>query len=91
MTREIKAAPMLFGYRGSEVVDIEPVEDLISRVAHLQHDLPQVSSLDLSLVLAGADHCSILTARARVDPVSDPRSDWFVRRLPSAVDDTIPG
>jgi hypothetical protein len=42
-------------------------------------------------VLAGADHCSVLTARARVDPVSDPRSDWFVRRLPSAVDDTIPG
>jgi acyl-CoA synthetase (NDP forming) len=91
MTREIKASPMLFGYRGSEVVDIEPVEDLISRVAQLQHDLPQVSSLDLSLVLAGADHCSILTAQARVDPVSDPRSDWFVRRLPSAVDDTIPG
>ncbi len=91
MTREIKAAPMLFGYRGSEVVDIGPVEDLISRVAHLQHDFPQVSSLDLSLVLAGADHCSILTARARVDPVSDPRSDWFVRRLPAAVEDTIPG
>ena len=40
---------------------------------------------------AGADHCSVLTARARVDPVSDPRSDWFVRRLPSAVEDTIPG
>jgi len=91
MTREIKAAPMLFGYRGSEVVDILPVEDLISRVAQLQHDLPQVSSLDLSLVLAGAEHLSVLTACARVDPVSDPRSDWFVRRLPSAVDDTIPG
>jgi acyl-CoA synthetase (NDP forming) len=91
MTREIKAAPMLFGYRGSEVVDIEPVEDLIFRVAQLQHDLPQVSALDLSLVLAGADHCSVLTAQARVDPVSDPRSDWFVRRLPAAVDDTIPG
>ncbi len=91
MTREIKAAPMLFGYRGSEVVDIAAVEDLLSRVAQLQHDLPQVSSLELSLVLAGADHCSVLTARARVDPVSDPRSDWFVRRLPAAVDDTIPG
>ena len=60
-------------------------------MAQLQHDLPQVSSLDLSLVLAGAEHLSVLTAPARVDPVSDPRSDWFVRRLPSAVDDTIPG
>jgi acyl-CoA synthetase (NDP forming) len=91
MVREIKASPMLFGYRGSEVVDVEPVEDLISRVAQLQHDLPQVSSLELSLVLAGADHCTVLTARARVDPVADPRSDWFVRRLPAAVEDTIPG
>jgi acyl-CoA synthetase (NDP forming)/GNAT superfamily N-acetyltransferase len=90
MTREIKSAPMLFGYRGSEVVDVEPVEDLISRVAQLQHDLPQISALDLSLVLAGADHCTVLTARARVDPVADPRSDWFVRRLPAAVEDTIP-
>ena len=90
MTHEIKAAPMLFGYRGSEVVDVVPVEDLISRVAQLQHDVPQISSLDLSLVLAGADHCTVLTARARVDPVADPRSDWFVRRLPAAVEDTIP-
>ena len=91
MTREIKASPMLFGYRGSEVVDVDAVEDLIARVAQLQHDLPQVSSLDLSLVLAGADHFTVLTAQARVDPVSDPRSDWFVRRLPAAVEDTIPG
>jgi acyl-CoA synthetase (NDP forming) len=91
MTREIKAAPMLFGYRGSEAVDVARVEDLISRVAQLQHDVPQISSLELSLVLAGADHCTVLTARARVDPVADPRSDWFVRRLPAAVDDTIPG
>jgi acyl-CoA synthetase (NDP forming)/ribosomal protein S18 acetylase RimI-like enzyme len=91
MTREIKAAPMLFGYHGSEVVDVRPVEDLISRVAQLQHDLPQISALDLSLVLAGADHCTVLTARAHVDPVADPRSDWFVRRLPAAVEDTLPG
>ena len=60
------------------------------RVAQLQHDLPQVSSLELSLVLAGAEACNVLTARARVDPVSDPRSDWFVRRMPS-IGDTIPG
>ncbi|MGH3362547.1 MAG: GNAT family N-acetyltransferase [Nocardioides sp.] len=90
MVREIKSAPMLFGYRGSEVVDVAEVERLILRVATLQHDLPQVSSLELSLVLAGADGARVLTAAARVDPVLDPRSDWFVRRLPRPPGDTLP-
>ncbi|MDQ1672814.1 MAG: hypothetical protein QOC98_1376, partial [Frankiaceae bacterium] len=39
---------------------------------------------------AGADTCNVLTAHARIDPVSDPRSDSFVRRMPSPAD-TIPG
>ena len=90
MVREIKSSPMLFGYRGSEVVDVAEVERLILRVSQLQNDLPQVSSLDLSLVLAGAEGATVLTAAARVDPVADPRSDWFVRRLPSTPGDTIP-
>jgi acyl-CoA synthetase (NDP forming) len=90
MVREIKSSPMLFGYRGSEVVDISAVERLILRVAQLQHDLPQVSAMDLSLVLAGADGVKVLTAAARVDPVLDPRSDWFVRRLPRSPGDTLP-
>ncbi|MBJ7357731.1 bifunctional GNAT family N-acetyltransferase/acetate--CoA ligase family protein [Nocardioides sp.] len=90
MVREIRSAPMLFGYRGSEPVDINAVEQLILRVARLQHDLPQVASLDLSLVLAGVSSLSVLTASARVEPVADPRSDWFVRRMPSHPGDTIP-
>jgi acyl-CoA synthetase (NDP forming) len=90
MVREIKAAPILFGYRGSEAVDVAEVERLVSRVAQLQHDLPQVAMLDLALVLAGADSLTVLTAFGRVEPVSDPRSDWFVRRMP-ALADTIPG
>jgi hypothetical protein len=90
MVREIKSAPMLFGYRGSEVVDVAEVERLIQRVSQLQNDLPQVSSLELSLVLAGADGATVLTATARVDPVSDARSDWFVRRMPSPAGDTFP-
>jgi hypothetical protein len=91
MVREIKAAPVLFGYRGSEVVDVAAVEQLIQRVAQLKNDLPQVSSLELSLVLAGATGTTVLTASARVDPVADPRSDWFVRRMPTPVGDTLPG
>ncbi|MDO9496140.1 MAG: hypothetical protein Q7J48_10595, partial [Nocardioides sp.] len=67
------------------------VERLISRVAQLQNDLPQVSSLELALVLAGGEGASVLTAEARVDPVTDPRSDLFVRRMPEQPGDTLPG
>lgn len=91
MVREIKSSPMLFGYRGSEVVDVAEVERLIRRVAALQNDVPQIRSLELSLVLAGATGATVLTAAARIEPVADPRSDWFVRRLPSLPGDTLPG
>ena len=89
MVREIKAAPLLFGYRGSELVDVEAIEHLLLRVAQLKNDLPQVSSLDLNLVLAGAHGATVLNAVGRVEPVADARSDWFVRRLSSQVGDTL--
>jgi acyl-CoA synthetase (NDP forming) len=89
MVREVKAAPLLFGYRGSELVAIEPIENLLIRLAQLKNDLPQVRSLDLSLVLAGATRSTVLTASARVEPVADARSDWFVRRLTEQAGDTF--
>ena len=90
MVREIKASPLLFGYRGSEIVDVEEIELLVRRVAQLQHDLPQVRALQLPLILAGADGTTVLGASVRVEPVKDPRSDWFVRRLSTMPGDTIP-
>ena len=76
MVREIKTSPMLFGYRGSELVDVTQVERLIRRVAQLQNDLPAgAPRSSCSLVLAGADGATVLTASARVEPVADPRSD----------------
>jgi acyl-CoA synthetase (NDP forming) len=90
MVREIKSSPLLFGYRGSEVVDVAEIERLITRASQLQHDLPQVRSLDLSLVLAGAEGVSVLTTAIRVEPVRDPRSDWFVRRMSTLPGDTLP-
>ena len=89
--RAIKAAPLLFGYRGSEEVDVPAIEELIRRVAQLKIDLPQVSQVDLLLVHATAEGTSVLRATGRVEPVADPRSDWFVRRLSSpAVDPQEP-
>ena len=90
MVREIKASPLLFGYRGSEIVDVAEIERLVRQVAQLQHDLPQVRALQLPLVLAGAGGATVLGASVRVEPVKDPRSDWFVRRLSTMPGDTLP-
>jgi acyl-CoA synthetase (NDP forming) len=91
MVREIRSAPLLFGYRGSEQVDVAAVEDLLLRVAQLKNDLPQVRSLELNLVLVGASGATVLNAVGRVEPVSDARSDWFVRRLSTEAGDTLHG
>lgn len=91
MVREIKAAPMLFGYRGAELVDVEAIEDLLLRVAQLKNDLPQAHTLQLNLVLVGAHGATVLDARGRVEPVADARSDWYVRRLSVAPGDTLHG
>jgi acyl-CoA synthetase (NDP forming) len=91
MVREIRAAPLLLGYRGSEPVEMTAVEDLVLRVARIKNDLPEVRLLDLSLVMAGPHGASVLSAEARVEPASDARSDWFVRRLAEPLPDTFPG
>ncbi|MCW2757666.1 MAG: CoA-binding domain protein, partial [Nocardioidaceae bacterium] len=89
--RAIKAAPLLFGYRGSEQVDVAAVEDLLRRVALLKNDLPQLAAVTLSLVHAGAEGVSVLSAEASVAPVSDVRYDWFVRRLAVHPGDSLHG
>ncbi len=91
MVREIKAAPLLLGYRGSEPVDLAAVEDLVLRVARIKNDLPEVRLLDLSLVMAGPGGAAVLSAEASVAPATDARSDWFVRRMSEPLADTLPG
>ncbi len=91
MVREVKAAPLLFGYRGSERVDVDAIEHLLLRLAQLKNDLPQLSSIDLNLVIAGGHGANVLSATGRVAPVTDPRSDWFVRRLSSQLGDATAG
>ena len=87
MVREIKASPMLFGYRGSEVVDVAEIERLVRRVAQLQHDLPQVRALELPLVLAGADGRD----RARRPASGSSRSPTRARTGSSADSARCPG
>jgi acyl-CoA synthetase (NDP forming)/GNAT superfamily N-acetyltransferase len=93
MVREIRAAPLLLGYRGSEVVDVAVVEQLLLRLAQLKNELHEVASLNLDLVLAGAHGAAVLDASARVARQPDAPSDGLVRRMarPVGLDDTNPG
>jgi acyl-CoA synthetase (NDP forming)/GNAT superfamily N-acetyltransferase len=91
MVREIKASPLLLGYRGSVPVDTDALEDLLLRVAQLKNDLPQLRSLDLALVIVGAVGATVLTAAGRVEPAVDARTDWYVRRMAGPVGETLPG
>jgi len=90
MVREIRSAPLLFGYRGSVEVDVAAIERLLLQVAQLKNDLPQVCGLDLNLVLVGPGGATVLNAAGAVEPVADARSDWFVRRLSTQPGDTLP-
>jgi acyl-CoA synthetase (NDP forming) len=88
MVREIRSAPLLFGYRGSDEVDVEAVEHLLLQIAQLKNDLPQVRSLELNLVLVGPEGAAVLNAVCRVEQEADARSGWFTRRLSTEAGDT---
>lgn len=91
MIRDLKSAPILYGYRGSEPVDVVAIEDIILRLAALKDDLPEVAELDLEPVLVRSEGFSVLSARAKAVPTTDRRGDWYARRLsqPATPGDTL--
>jgi acyl-CoA synthetase (NDP forming) len=62
----LRSSPILFGYRGSELVDLEALGEVLSRVACLAEDLPEVVDLSLNPVVASPDGAIALDARVRV-------------------------
>jgi hypothetical protein len=91
MVRELRSAPLFFGYHGSDMVDVSAVEDLIQRVAQLKDDLPELESLDLELILVGVVGASTLRASGRVAAPVEARADSATHRLMAAVppDETL--
>ncbi len=85
MIASLRSAPLLFGYRGSDPVDVAAVQDLILRLAAMKDDLPEIAELDLEPVLVGAEGLTVLSARAKVVPSANRRGDWYVRRLSQQV------
>ncbi|WP_406055283.1 GNAT family N-acetyltransferase [Kribbella sp. NBC_00889] len=81
MVREVRAAPLLYGYRGSDPVDIAAIESLLHRVSRLTLDLEEVVRLDLRSVLAAAEGATVLDTTIRIAPNEKPRQDAPARRL----------
>ncbi|WP_225847357.1 bifunctional GNAT family N-acetyltransferase/acetate--CoA ligase family protein [Streptomyces sp. HPF1205] len=66
LVRSIKAAPLLFGWRGAEPVDTAALEELLLRVSILADDLPEVVAVDLEPVVVAPRGLSVLGARVRL-------------------------
>ena len=81
MVREVRAAPLLYGYRGSDPVDISAIENLLHRVSRLTLDLEEVVRLDLRSVLVAAQGATVLDTSIRIAPNETRRQDAPARRL----------
>jgi acyl-CoA synthetase (NDP forming) len=81
MVRAVRTAPLLFGHRGAEPVDVTALERLLWRVAQLGDDLPEVAGLVLDPVVAATSGVSVQQARLSLARPVGPRYDIGPRRL----------
>jgi len=63
MIREIKGFPLLQGYRGSEPVDVENLENMLLKVSEFIEKTPEIKELDLNPVFAYKDGAVAVDAR----------------------------
>ncbi|MEU9762024.1 GNAT family N-acetyltransferase [Streptomyces sp. NPDC047987] len=82
LIRSIRAAPVLFGWRGAAPVDTAALEELLLRVSRLVDDHPEVVSVALEPVVVAPHGLSVLGASVRLSP-PPPRTDLGPRRLPN--------
>ncbi|MER6497907.1 GNAT family N-acetyltransferase [Streptomyces sp. NPDC001455] len=82
LIRSIRAAPVLFGWRGAAPVDTAALEELLLRVSRLVDDHPEVVSVALEPVVVATHGLAVLGASVRLSP-PPPRTDLGPRRLPN--------
>ncbi|MFD8578850.1 GNAT family N-acetyltransferase [Streptomyces virginiae] len=82
LIRSIRAAPLLFGWRGSDPVDTPALEETLLRLSRLVDDHPEVIGVTLEPVVVAVEGVSALSATVRVaHPPA--RGDLGPRTLPS--------
>jgi acyl-CoA synthetase (NDP forming) len=64
MIKEIKGYPILAGYRGQPVLDLQALADCLLAVAQIAEEYPEIVEIDLNPVFAYPE--GILVADARI-------------------------
>jgi acyl-CoA synthetase (NDP forming)/GNAT superfamily N-acetyltransferase len=79
LVTSVRAAPLLYGHRGAEPLDVDALHDLIARLAQLADDLPEVADLDVTPVLVGEFGLAVLDVSVELSAAA--RTDADRRRL----------
>jgi acyl-CoA synthetase (NDP forming) len=79
--RSLRLSPLLFGYRGRPRVAVDRLEDLLTRLAQLADDLPEVAEVDLDPIIVTPTAAIVTGAKIRTAPPTDPTPPIPLRRL----------
>jgi len=79
LIRSVHAAPLLLGRPGAPGPDLGSLKDMLLRVSQMAEDLPQITELDLSPVIARRDGALAADARVRLQPAQP--ADAYLRQL----------
>ena len=66
MVLQIKAAPLLCGFRGQPGVNINAVQEILLRLSQMVTDLPMIRELDLNPLLAFKERVLVVDARISI-------------------------
>jgi acyl-CoA synthetase (NDP forming) len=77
---ELRLGRLLEGYRGRPPVSRQALAELVSRVAALVAQHPEIAEIDLNPVLGRGDELVVVDAKLRLAPAGQ-RSDAAVREL----------
>ncbi len=80
MIAGLRTAQLLDGYRGRPRVSRAAVADLVTRVAQLSQDLPEVAELDLNPVICDGERILVVDAKVRLAAAA-PSPDPLLREL----------
>jgi acetyl coenzyme A synthetase (ADP forming)-like protein len=80
MIRGLRTFPLLDGYRGSPVADLDAVADVVLRMSALAAAHPEIAELDCNPVIAGPAGALIVDARVRIGVPPEHRPPGAVGR-----------